>query len=46
MRLAVQLGDEVGLSLPIAAAVNERFKEVRGQGHGNLDFSAVHKNYQ
>jgi len=46
LRLAVQLADELGVAMPVAAAVNERFKQVRGKGDGDLDFSAVHKNYQ
>lgn len=40
MRFAVALGDEVGQSLPCAAAANEQFKRARKE-HGDSDFSAV-----
>ncbi|KAK6645824.1 hypothetical protein PHAVU_L001781 [Phaseolus vulgaris] len=42
MRLALALGDENAVSMPIAAAANEAFKKARGLGLGDLDFSAVH----
>jgi glyoxylate/succinic semialdehyde reductase len=41
MRLALSLGDENAVSMPIAAASNEAFKKARGMGLGDLDFSAV-----
>ncbi|XP_071723802.1 glyoxylate/succinic semialdehyde reductase 1-like isoform X2 [Rutidosis leptorrhynchoides] len=41
MRLALALGDENSVSMPIAAASNEAFKKARGMGLGDLDFSAV-----
>lgn len=43
MRLALALGDENALSIPIAAAANEVFKKARSLGLGDLDFSAVHE---
>lgn len=43
MRLALALGDENAVSMPVAAAANEAFKKARNQGLGDLDFSAVHK---
>ncbi|CAI9107218.1 OLC1v1006526C1 [Oldenlandia corymbosa var. corymbosa] len=43
MRLALALGDENAVSMPIAAAANEAFKKARNEGLGDLDFSAVHK---
>ncbi|KAK8711781.1 hypothetical protein V6N13_147046 [Hibiscus sabdariffa] len=41
MRLALALGDENGVSMPVAAAANEAFKKARSMGLGDLDFSAV-----
>ncbi|KAM7270294.1 hypothetical protein ACFE04_029508 [Oxalis oulophora] len=41
MRLALALGDENAVSMPIAAASNEAFKKARSMGLGDLDFSAV-----
>ncbi|XP_052181948.1 glyoxylate/succinic semialdehyde reductase 1-like isoform X1 [Diospyros lotus] len=41
MRLALALGDENAVSMPVAAAANEAFKKARGMGLGDLDFSAV-----
>jgi len=41
MRFAVQLGDELALSLPVAAASNELFKRARTAGLDGSDFSAV-----
>lgn len=41
MRLALALGDENAVSMPIAAASNEAFKKARSLGLGDLDFSAV-----
>ncbi|KAF7152336.1 hypothetical protein RHSIM_Rhsim01G0245900 [Rhododendron simsii] len=41
MRLALALGDENSVSMPVAAASNEVFKKARSMGLGDLDFSAV-----
>ncbi|KAE8679686.1 putative oxidoreductase GLYR1 [Hibiscus syriacus] len=41
MRLALALGDENALQMPVAAAANEAFKKARSMGLGDLDFSAV-----
>ncbi|XVE78245.1 hypothetical protein DITRI_Ditri13aG0129000 [Diplodiscus trichospermus] len=41
MRLALSLGDENSVSMPVAAAANEAFKAARSMGLGDLDFSAV-----
>ncbi|XP_028774537.1 glyoxylate/succinic semialdehyde reductase 1 [Neltuma alba] len=41
MRLALALGDENAVSMPVAAAANEAFKKARSLGLGDLDFSAV-----
>ncbi|KAF7825919.1 glyoxylate/succinic semialdehyde reductase 1 [Senna tora] len=41
MRLALALGDENAISMPVAAAANEAFKKARSMGLGDLDFSAV-----
>ncbi|KAH7277986.1 hypothetical protein KP509_38G018500 [Ceratopteris richardii] len=43
MRLALALGDELSVSMPVAAASNEAFKKGRSMGLGDLDFSAVYK---
>ncbi|KAG9138552.1 hypothetical protein Leryth_012900 [Lithospermum erythrorhizon] len=43
MRLALSLGDENAVSMPVAAASNEAFKKARSMGLGDLDFSAVHE---
>uniref|UniRef100_A0A0D6QZE7 6-phosphogluconate dehydrogenase NADP-binding domain-containing protein n=1 Tax=Araucaria cunninghamii TaxID=56994 RepID=A0A0D6QZE7_ARACU len=43
MRLALGLGDDVGVSMPVAAAANEVFKKARSMGLGDLDFSAVYQ---
>ncbi|KAK6163924.1 hypothetical protein DH2020_000788 [Rehmannia glutinosa] len=43
MRLALALGDENEVPMPVAAAANEAFKKARGMGLGDLDFSAVHE---
>ncbi|EMS62985.1 Putative oxidoreductase GLYR1 [Triticum urartu] len=43
MRLALSLGDENAVSMPVAAASNEAFKKARSLGLGDLDFSAVHE---
>lgn len=41
MRLAIALGDKLGQALPTAAAANELYKQARGAGYGDSDFSAV-----
>lgn len=43
MRLALTLGDENAVSMPVAAAANETYKKARSMGLGDLDFSAVHE---
>ncbi|GKU97804.1 hypothetical protein SLEP1_g10890 [Rubroshorea leprosula] len=43
MRLALSLGDENAVSMPVAAAANEAFKKARSMGLGDLDFSAVYE---
>nr|GMD67038.1 glyoxylate/succinic semialdehyde reductase 1 [Ipomoea batatas] len=43
MRLALALGDENAVSMPVAAAANEAFKKARSLGLGDLDFSAVYE---
>ncbi|XP_021762739.1 glyoxylate/succinic semialdehyde reductase 1-like [Chenopodium quinoa] len=43
MRLALALGDENAVSMPVAAAANEAFKKARSMGLGDQDFSAVHE---
>ncbi|XP_057789639.1 glyoxylate/succinic semialdehyde reductase 1 [Salvia miltiorrhiza] len=43
MRLALALGDEHSVAMPVAAAANEAFKKARSIGLGDLDFSAVHE---
>ncbi|KAL2336124.1 hypothetical protein Fmac_010570 [Flemingia macrophylla] len=43
MRLALALGDENAVSMPVSAVANEAFKKARSMGLGNLDFSAVHE---
>lgn len=43
MRLALSLGDENAVSMPIAAASNEAFKKARSLGLGDHDFSAVYE---
>ncbi|XP_074574300.1 glyoxylate/succinic semialdehyde reductase 1 [Curcuma longa] len=43
MRLALALGDENAVSMPVAAAANEVFKKARSMGLGDHDFSAVHE---
>ncbi|KAI3936085.1 hypothetical protein MKW98_015844 [Papaver atlanticum] len=41
MRLALALGDENAVSMPVAAAANEAFKTARSLQLGDFDFSAV-----
>ena len=41
MRLAVQLADELGRELPVAASANEMYKRARRVGHDDEDFAAV-----
>ncbi|KAL6505827.1 putative oxidoreductase glyr1 [Orobanche hederae] len=36
MRLALALGDENSVAMPVAAAANEAFKKVRSMGLGDL----------
>lgn len=43
MRLALALGDDHAVSMPVAAASNEAFKKARSHGLGDLDFSAVYE---
>ena len=43
MRLALALGDENAVSMPVAAAANEAFKKTRIMRLGDLDFSAVYE---
>ncbi|MBA0653178.1 hypothetical protein Goklo_020379 [Gossypium klotzschianum] len=43
MRLALALGDQNAVSMPVAAAANEAFKKARSMGLGELDFSAVYE---
>ncbi|MFQ6633782.1 hypothetical protein Gotur_011984 [Gossypium turneri] len=43
MRLALALGDQNAVSMPVAAAANEAFKKARSMGLGDLDFSAVYE---
>ncbi|KAL5990706.1 putative oxidoreductase glyr1 [Asimina triloba] len=43
MRLALSLGDENAVSMPVAAAANEAFKKARSLGLGDHDFSAVYE---
>lgn len=43
MRLALALGDENAVSMPVAAAANESFKKARSLGLGDSDFSAVYE---
>ncbi|KAK6645823.1 hypothetical protein PHAVU_L001681 [Phaseolus vulgaris] len=42
MRLALALGDENVVSMPIAAAANEAFKKARSMGLGDLDSRNFH----
>ncbi|KAJ0113726.1 hypothetical protein Patl1_03209 [Pistacia atlantica] len=43
IRLALALGDENAVSMPVAAAANETYKTARSLGLGDLDFSAVYE---
>jgi len=43
VRLAVALGDQLGQSLPVAAAANETFKAARSAGYGDDDMSKVYE---
>ncbi|XP_044465113.1 glyoxylate/succinic semialdehyde reductase 1-like [Mangifera indica] len=43
IRLALALGDENAVSMPVAAAANETYKRARNLGLGDLDFSAVYE---
>jgi len=42
MRFALNLGDELGVSLPVTAAANSQFIKVRSK-HGDDDFAAVYE---
>lgn len=44
MRFALALGDQVGQTLPIAAAANENYKRAR-KTHADADFSAVMESF-
>lgn len=46
MRLAVALGDELGVPMPVSAAANESFKRARQMGLGDNDMSAVYMSTQ
>jgi glyoxylate/succinic semialdehyde reductase len=41
MRFAMDLGDQLGVSMPTTAAANELYKKARNE-HGDEDFSAVY----
>lgn len=41
MRLALLLGDELSLALPVAATANAQYLAARGEGRGDEDFCAV-----
>lgn len=43
MRLAVDLGDKLNLTLPTAAIANESFKQARKAGAGDEDIAAIYK---
>ena len=43
MRFAVQLGDDLGMGLPVAAATNELFKRARTMGRGEEDFASAYE---
>jgi len=43
LRLAIDLSDELGQPLAVAAAANDLFKRARAMGHEDEDFSAVFK---
>ncbi|CAH9114324.1 unnamed protein product [Cuscuta epithymum] len=43
MRLALALGDEVGVSMPLATTTAEAFKKAMNLGLGDLDCSVVHE---
>ncbi|KAK9150979.1 hypothetical protein Syun_009288 [Stephania yunnanensis] len=43
MRLALALGEENGLAMPVAAAANEAFIRAKSLGLGDQDFSAVYE---
>ncbi|RBW46888.1 NAD(P)-dependent oxidoreductase [Psychromonas sp. B3M02] len=43
MRLAVDLGDQLDLSLPTAATSNESFKQARKAGYADEDIAAIYK---
>ena len=41
MRLAVALGAQVGMELPVAATADAAMKAAMDAGHSELDFSAT-----
>jgi 3-hydroxyisobutyrate dehydrogenase/2-hydroxy-3-oxopropionate reductase len=43
MRLAVDLGDKLNLTLPTAAIANESFKQARKAGYSDEDIAAIYK---
>ena len=43
MRLAVDLGDKLNLTLPTAAITNESFKQARKAGYSDEDIAAIYK---
>ena len=45
MKLALELAESVGVSLPVVSAANEQYLKVLEE-HGDEDFSAVHFSYQ
>lgn len=46
MRLALALGDELAVPMPVSAAANESFKRARQMGLGDNDMSAVYMTTQ
>ena len=43
LRLALALGDEADVALPVAAAANEVFKRAKAKGLGDADMAAVYE---
>jgi len=43
MRLAVELGDKLNLTLPTAATANEAYKQARKMGAADQDIAAIYK---
>lgn len=46
MRLALALGDDLDVSLPVAAAANEAYKRAKALGQEDEDFAAVYESTQ